>query len=137
MQVICSQTVGQYLCAKKNFKLFIWNVKSKFMFLNSDLFESKHSTPDGFEFADKCVAGTTSSANSNSGNTSSGYNSAGNTSSGNGADRGELQCCGEYPARIPYHDQNGGRKCCIDKVYFTGNKKCCGNGNLVSTGGNC
>ena len=75
------------------------------------------STQQGFEFADTCLPQP--------------------KGPGQGNPRGELQCCGTFPNRVPYHDKDGGRQCCIDKVYNTNDKQCCGDGSLASVDGTC
>jgi hypothetical protein len=85
---------------------------------NANAFKAKFATPNGFEFDDKCIPtkkpGTVP-----------------------GPGRGDLQCCGSYPTRFPFHDQNGGRDCCVDKVYSTSAKKCCRDGSLVGYNKKC
>jgi hypothetical protein len=84
---------------------------------NRDLFQSKHSSQKGFEFAEECFATP--------------------PNPGQGGEKGVLQCCGEYPGRVLYHDKNGGRQCCVDKVYSTNEKQCCSNGNVIGLDGSC
>lgn len=75
------------------------------------------ASQNGFEFSESCVA---------------------QPPKGNGGgNRGELQCCGKFPARFPYHDKNGGRQCCVDKVYNVDDKQCCNNGNFVGIDESC
>ncbi|CAG5078609.1 Oidioi.mRNA.OKI2018_I69.PAR.g9033.t1.cds [Oikopleura dioica] len=83
---------------------------------NFDLFETAHSSLRGFEFEDECLPSS--------------------PPNGTGI-RGELQCCGDYPNRFPYHDKNGGRDCCVDKVFNTDEKQCCNSGSLVLIGESC
>jgi len=83
---------------------------------NQHLFNRKMSTQQGFEFEEQCLP---------------------RTSPGPGNDRGQLQCCGSYPNRVPYHDQNGGRQCCIDRVYNSAEKQCCGDGTVTNIDGTC
>jgi len=84
---------------------------------NFELFETAHSSLRGFEFADECLPSS--------------------PPPGQGPGRGDLQCCGDYPARFPYHDKNGERDCCVDKVFNTAEKTCCNDGALVLTGESC
>ena len=83
---------------------------------NQDLFDQKMSTQKGFEFAETCLP---------------------KTNPGNGpGNRGELQCCGSYPSRVPYHD--GKADCCNDdKIFNTKDKKCCNNGSVIGSNDRC
>jgi len=82
---------------------------------NSEEFQRKMSTINGFEFDEQCIP---SVPNFNGG--------------GNG--RGDLECCGDYPNRFPFHNKNGLRQCCVDKVYMTSKNSCCKNGELGQPG---
>ena len=84
---------------------------------NAALFKQKFSSAYGFEFDKQCIPA--------------------GSKPGNGAPRGELQCCGENPSRFPYHDQNGGRQCCVDKVFSTDKLQCCDNGSLIGADKSC
>lgn len=85
---------------------------------NQDKFNAKMSSKRGFEFADECIA---------------------QPPKGNGGGvRGEFQCCGTYPNRVPYHDKAGVRECCENThVFSPKDKQCCGNGNVVALDGSC
>jgi len=83
---------------------------------NQDLFQNKHSSQRGFEFDEECLPAPKGTG---------------------GGDQGELKCCGDYPGRVPYHDKNGGRDCCTDKVFNTGDKQCCSDGSLAAIDGTC
>merc|ERR1712179_252640 len=43
---------------------------------------------------------------------------------------GEKKCCGSYPSKFPYRDQNGARQCCTDAVFNSATHQCC-NGDEV------
>jgi len=77
---------------------------------NIDEFNKKLSQQHGFEFDDECVPATSP------------------TGSGPGVET-TLECCGDYPARIPFKSSEK-RQCCKDKVYAT-SKNCCKKDALV------
>jgi len=75
--------------------------------LISDAF--KHPAPNSFDFDQQCPKNP-------------------------GTTFGDKQCCGSYPLKFPYRDQNGGRDCCVDKVFNTATHSCC---NDQVTFGSC
>jgi len=79
---------------------------------NVDLFNAKHSAQRGFEFGDEC-----------------------RPSGGGGGSRGSIQCCGDYPDRIPYRDSS--KACCGTHVYSPAQKQCCADGSVVGLSGEC
>jgi len=92
-----------------------WEIAS-----NTHLFQPEHSSLNGFEFAEVCPNSPSTGPGPGHGN------------------RGNLECCGEYPHRFPYHDMNGSRKCCKDKnVYNSDESKCCPNGSIAARRTKC
>ena len=81
---------------------------------NANLFDATLSSLDEFNFEAKCFA------------TPSGV-----------ASRDDLECCGEYPDRFPFHSGGGERECCGLKVYSTDSKQCCQDGRIVALGKSC
>jgi len=79
---------------------------------NADAFNAANSAEMGFEYTDQC-------------------HGKGNIPTG------ELECCGDFPARFPFHSRNGARDCCGSRVFNTESHQCCSGDQLVKNGNSC
>lgn len=50
---------------------------------------------------------------------------------------GDKQCCGSYPNKFPYRDQNGARQCCDSSVFNTATHQCCNDVEVKLAGASC
>jgi hypothetical protein len=82
------------------------------------LINTVKTAAENFDFKSECQAKTT-----------------GNTG-GKGKEKGEIQCCGEYPGTFPFYDQFGTKACCGNLTYNT-KHNCCSNENTVLSIGSC